>query len=148
MVDRILTPQQELFLERYTNPKSPTFSNAYQSALEAGYSKEYSESITAQMPDWFSENLGDMRRLRKAEKNLEEVQNIDIITEEGKPDPQLIEKRTKVDMFLAERLNKNKYSTKVETEHSGKIGLDLNDEQFERIIRARAEKLNNQEISE
>lgn len=118
---RLLTPQQELFLASYTNPKSMTFSNALQSALKAGYAQEYSESITAQMPEWLSENLGDMRRLVKAEKNLEEVQNILIYNLEGKPDPQLIDKRTKVDMFLAERLNKQKYSTKTELEGNLKI---------------------------
>lgn len=122
-LDRILTPQQELFLERYTNPKSPTFGNATQSALEAKYSKEYADNITSLMPDWLSEYMGDMRRLKKAEKNLTEVQEIDIINEGGKPDPQLIEKRTKVDMFLAERLDKNKYSTRQEV--TGKDGKDL-----------------------
>lgn len=120
MSDKILTPQQELFLERYTNPKSPTFSNAYQSALGAGYKEEYSQNITALMPDWLLENIGDMKRLRKAEKNLEEVQNLMIYDEQGKPDPQIIDKRTKVDMFFAERLNKNKYSTKVEQDITSK----------------------------
>ncbi len=116
MSDKLLTPQQELFLERYTNPKSPTFSNALQSALAAGYSQEYSESITHQLPDWLSENLGDLKRLRKAEKNLDEVQNIDIYNEDGKVDAQLVDKRTKVDMFYAERLAKQKYSTRTETD--------------------------------
>lgn len=109
-----LTPQQESFLAFYTNPKSPTFSNAYQSALKAGYKKEYAESLTAQLPEWLSENLGDMRRLRKAEKNLEEVQNFNVVDEEGKIDTNLLDKRIKVDLFLAERLNKQKYSTRSE----------------------------------
>lgn len=112
--ERLLTPQQELFLERYTNPKSPTFGNATQSALEAKYSQTYSENITDAMPEWLLENIGDMKRLVRAEKNLTEVQNLPIFDLEGKPDTQLIEKRTKVDMFIAERLNKNKYSTKTE----------------------------------
>ena len=105
-MEKLLTPQQELFLSYYTNPKSETFSNTYQSALKAGYSEEYSQNITGQLPDWLSESISDMKRLRKAEKNLDEVQNIEIYNEEGKPDPQLIDKRTKVDMFIAERLNK------------------------------------------
>jgi hypothetical protein len=127
-LNRILTPQQELFLERYTNPKSPTFGNAMQSALTAGYAQEYAENITHLMPEWLSENLGDMRRLKKAEKNLTEVQNIEVINEEGKPDAQLIEKRTKVDMFLAERLDKTKYSTRQEL--TGKNGGELVPTQF------------------
>ena len=119
-MEKLLTPQQELFLSYYTNPKSETFSNAYQSALKAGYSEEYSQNITGQLPDWLSESISDMKRLRKAEKNLDEVQNIEIYNEEGKPDPQLIDKRTKVDMFIAERLNKNKDSTR--SEHTGAGG--------------------------
>lgn len=116
IMNRLLTPQQELFLERYTNPKSPTFSNAKKSALEAKYSETYADNITTLMPDWLLENIGDMKRLKRAERNLSEVQNLEIIDAEGKIDTNLIDKRTKVDMFLAERLNKNKYSTKTETD--------------------------------
>lgn len=123
MENKLLTPQQELFLERYTNPKSPTFGNATQSAKDSGYSDTYAENITDAMPDWLLENIGDMKRLRRAEKNLEEVQNIQIYNEEGKLDANLIDKRTKVDMFIAERLNKDKYSTR--QEQTGKGGKDL-----------------------
>jgi hypothetical protein len=119
-MDRLLNPQQELFLERYTNPKSITFSNAVQSALSAGYSENYANNITGLMPDWLLENIGDMKRLKRAEKNLDEVQNLPIVDEEGKVDVQLIEKRNKVDMFLAERLNKEKYSTKTNTDLTSK----------------------------
>jgi hypothetical protein len=122
-MERLLTPQQEQFLDFYTNPKSETFSNATQSALKAQYSQTYSENITDAMPDWLLENIGDMKRLKKAEKNLSEVQNIEIRNEEGKLDPQLIEKRTKVDIFVAERLNKNKYSPRLE--NTGENGKDL-----------------------
>ena len=68
---RLLTPQQELFLASYTDPKSSTFGNALQSALKAGYTREYSESITAQLPDWLSESLGRSRIIMKAERNLD-----------------------------------------------------------------------------
>lgn len=122
-MDRILTPQQELFLERYTNPKSPTFGNAKQSALEAKYSETYADNITTLLPDWLLENIGDMKRLKRAEKNLDEVQNLDIVDEEGKLDVNLIDKRTKVDMFLAKALDKKKYSDRVE--HTGADGKDL-----------------------
>ena len=123
MSDKLLTPQQEKFLANYTNPKSEFFGNAKQSALDAGYEETYADNITTLMPDWLFENIGDMKRLRKAEKNLDEVQNLDIFNEKGKPDVQLIDKRTKVDMFLAERLNKNKYSARSEV--TGKDGKDL-----------------------
>lgn len=66
-----LTPQQQLFLKYYLDPKSPTFGNALQSALKAGYAQEYAESITYKMPDWLSENVGKATLLNKANKNLE-----------------------------------------------------------------------------
>jgi hypothetical protein len=119
----LLTPQQELFLAEYTNPKSDNFGNAVQSALKAGYTENYANNITGLMPEWLFENIGDMKRLRKAEKNLDEVQNIQIYNEEGKLDANLVDKRTKVDMFIAERLNKDKYSTR--QEQTGKGGKDL-----------------------
>jgi len=122
-METLLNPQQELFLSYYTDPKSETFSNACQSAIKAKYSKEYAENITSLMPGWLSESMGDMKRLRKAERNLDEVQNLPIIDSEGKVDVNLIDKRTKVDMFMAERLNKAKYSTR--TEQTGKDGKDL-----------------------
>jgi len=117
---QLLNPKQELFLYHYTNPKSETFSNAVQSALKAGYTDNYANNITGLMPDWLFEYIGDMRKLRKAEKNLDEVQNISIYNEDGKPDAQLIEKRTKVDFFLAETIGKEKYSKRAEL--TGKNG--------------------------
>ena len=49
---KLLTPQQEIFLSEYTNPKSPNFGNAVQSALKAGYEETYANNITGLMPDW------------------------------------------------------------------------------------------------
>ena len=121
-----IDPRQASFVAYYLDPKSETYSNCLQSALKAGYEQEYAENLLNIMPKWLSESMdisGDMRRLRKAEKNLDEVQNIPIYDEKGLPDPQLIDKRTKVDMFIAERLNKTKYSTR--NELVGKDGKDL-----------------------
>lgn len=139
MADRLLTLQQENFLAYYTNPKSDTFSNALQSGLKAGYSQEYSESITHQLPDWLSENLGDLKRLRKAEKNLEEVQNIEIYNQDGVIDPQLVQQRTKVDFFIAERIGKQKYSTR--SELTGAEGKDLIPDTFNEEEKAELLKL-------
>lgn len=68
-----LNPQQIEFLVAYTNPRSPTWGNALQSALKAKYSQEYAETITAQMPEWLSENLGKNKLVQKAEKNLDKA---------------------------------------------------------------------------
>lgn len=114
MVDRLLTPQQELFLKYYTDPKSNTFSNALQSGLKAGYSQEYSENITALLPDWLSESIGDQKMIAKAEKNLKQVQDLEVLNDEGKVITDVLRERTKVDMFIVERLNKKKYSQRQE----------------------------------
>lgn len=118
-----LNPQQILFLASYTNPKSETFGNALQSALKAGYTREYSESLTAQMPDWLSENLGKTKQLKKAEDNLEEVQNLNIKDDEGKIVGEILRERTKVDLFIAETVGKANYSKR--SELTGKDGQDL-----------------------
>lgn len=67
----ILNEQQKTFLNALLDPKSNTWGNYLQSGLKAGYSQEYSESISYQMPDWLSENLGKTKLVQKAEKNLE-----------------------------------------------------------------------------
>lgn len=120
----LLNSKQADFLFYYTNPKSATFSNAYRSALKAGYSEAYAKNITDQLPDWLMENLGDTIRLKRAERNLSEVQEIPLRDEEGKfIDPALLNQRNKVDMFLAKALNKDKYAERREL--TGKDGKDL-----------------------
>lgn len=114
---RVLTPQQELFLSNYLNPKSDTFSNATQSAIKAGYGKEYAENITHEMPDWLSENLGDMKRLRKAEKVLDEI------LEYPSNEPSYIKVKQDTAKFFAKALDKKKYSER--QEHTGADGKDL-----------------------
>lgn len=123
MEDRLLTPQQELFLAEYVNPRSDNFGNATQSALKAGYSKEYAENITHLMPDWLSESIGDMKRLRKAEKILDKTLDMEAIDENGKVDNQLLKTQTDTAKFFAERLNKTKYSSR--SEIGGPNGTEL-----------------------
>ena len=109
-----LNPQQQEFLASYINPSSPTFGNALQSALKAKYSQEYSESITAQLPAWLEESLGKSRRLKKAEDNLDEVQNLPIEDHNGKIQGEVLRERTKVDIFIAETIGKVTYSKRNE----------------------------------
>lgn len=102
MPNSLLDPKQELFLSVYTNPKSPTFGNALQSGLKAGYSQEYSESITHQMPDWLSDNLGKLKRLQKALKVLDETLEMEYKDEDtGKIDSQIAKLRADVAKFIA-----------------------------------------------
>lgn len=125
-------PRQSLFLAAFLDPKSDTFSNALQSGLKVGYSQEYSETITAQMPAWLSESLGDQSMLAKAERNLNEFLDLDI-TEEiitmigpikdpvtgeylRKRVPKLMALKQDTSKFVAERLGRKRYGAKGETE--------------------------------
>lgn len=121
--EKLLTPQQELFLANYTNPKSKTFSNALQSALEAGYAQEYAESITSQLPDWLSENLGDFNRLKRAEKLLDKILEMEAVDEEGKTDNALLANQMKAITLVAKGIGKGKYSER--QEHTGADGEKL-----------------------
>lgn len=120
MADSILTPQQEKFLAAYTDPSSKTYSNAYKSALEAGYSEEYSQNITGQLPDWLSEAISDTKLLRKAEKRLNQILDLEPVTEDGKTDNYLIANQMKAVTLVAKGLGKNKYSER--TEQTGPEG--------------------------
>lgn len=124
-----LTPQQELFLSYYINPKSETFANAYASAIKAKYEDSYARNISGEMPDWMRENLGDMQMLRKAErvldKTLEDDYAVQPVFVEGEEvgeqvNPALSKIQQDSAKFIAERLNKQKYSTR--QEHTGKDG--------------------------
>jgi hypothetical protein len=124
MADRLLTPQQEKFLENYTNPKSDTFSNAMQSAIKAGYKESYADNILALMPDWLCDYIGDMSRLKKAEKKLDEILEIPAVDPEGKVDNSLLANQIKVASLYAKGLGKHKYSER--SELTGANGEKLN----------------------
>lgn len=113
-----LTPQQQLFLSGYLDPKSETWSNALQSALKAGYSQEYSESITAQMPSWLSESLGDASLTSKALVNLSDALDGALDQEGGTKHIQWKATETTLKAML-----KDKFANR--TELTGKDGKDL-----------------------
>lgn len=139
-----LNPQQEAALFYYTDPLSLTWGNLYQSLIKAKYSETYAKNFTQFMPEWLLDNIGDSKRLNRAEKNLAEIQNLEIRDKDGKIDTAIIVQRTKVDMFIAERLNKAKYSTR--SEFTGKGGKDLtpssledlSNDELENILKARS----------
>lgn len=114
-----LTPQQQAFLGHYLNPKSPTWSNAYQSAIKAGYKEEYAKTITAQMPDWLSENINDSKMLVKANRNLDMALDglLDDPEKGGKP------LQLKATELTLKGLQKTKWSDRVE--HTGADGKEL-----------------------
>lgn len=110
-----LTPQQQLFLSYYLDPKSETWSNAYQSAKKAGYAEEYAQNITHLMPDWLSDAIGDSILVQKALHNLNEFLSTN--------DEKLQSIKADITKFTLKGLQKNKFSER--TEHTGKDGKDL-----------------------
>lgn len=115
-----LDPRQLLFREYYTNPLSKTFSNAYRSALEAGYSEEYAGAITNPSigNEWVAEIMGDLERLKKAEKVLTKTLDMDPGDDANK-----MRVQTDVAKFVAKGLAKQKYSDRHEL--TGPDGKDL-----------------------
>lgn len=108
-----LTPQQQLFLNAYLDPQSPTWSNAYQSALKAGYSEDYAENITGQMPNWLSEKLGETQLVTTALNNLAAT----LLSE----NPNLQWDATK---FTLKGLKSDKFSERSKVEHEGTIKVE------------------------
>lgn len=127
MADRLLTPQQENFLAYYTDPRSETFSNALQSALRAGYTEEYANNITSLLPDWLSESMGDLSRLRRAEKRLDQILDLEPVDKEGNVDNALIANQMKGINLVAKGIGKNKYSERTELTGAKGGAIEVND---------------------
>lgn len=115
-------PRQQLFLAGYLDPKSSTFSNAYQSAIKAGYEEEYAKTILSQDLDWLSESLGDLSRLKRAEKRLDQILDLEAVDGEGKIDNSLLANQMKAITLVAKGIGKEKYSEKVQQEHTNPDG--------------------------
>ena len=116
-------PRQAKFLEYYLDTNSDTYSNALQSGLKAGYSQEYSESLTAQMPDWLSESLGDDKLVDLAEKALLEALTYLTVDENGKVDSGAGRLKLDAVKLVLKGLKKEKYSERME--QTGADGKDL-----------------------
>lgn len=121
-------PRQAEFLKNYLDPKSATYSNALQSALKAGYEQEYAENITHLEPNWLSEAIGTEQMVKKAERNLNKILDMNVVSEEGKVDTGVLKVVADTSKFVTERLAKDKYSSKQVTEHTGKVEIVDNSE--------------------
>lgn len=116
-------PRQAEYIKNYFDPASETYANSLQSALKAGYTQEYSESLTAQMPDWLSERLGDDKLVELAEKALLEALGYITVDEEGKIDAGAGRLKLDATKLVLKGLKKDKYSERVE--QTGKDGQPL-----------------------
>lgn len=114
-----LTPQQQLFLKSYIDPKSTTWGNAMQSAIKAGYTDEYAKVMISRDLDWLSENVKKNNLVIKAEKNLETA------LEGGLDDPEKGKKdiQWKATELTLRTLRKEDYTER--TEVTGKDGKDF-----------------------
>lgn len=139
-----LDSRQTLFITYYFDPTSETFSNGYRSALKAGFSEEYATVLMSRMPPWIqSEKVKFNAMLEVAERNLldaltmsEEVPAMGPFgplvkkvpvgkKERGKKQKtkevpimvrsmKIVELKNKTSQFVAERLNKKRWSTRQE----------------------------------
>jgi len=109
-----LDPRQIEFLKYYLDVNSETFGNAYQSAIRAKFSEEYAKNIASRGLKWVSEGVRDDAKLL-----LKAIRNLDKLLDEEE------DKKVKADItkFVAERLGKNKFSTR--QEYTGKNGEQL-----------------------
>lgn len=124
-----LDPRQEATIAYYIDPKSETFGNLLKSALKAGYKESYAISMYSKA-EWLPEKGRDMLMLEKAENNLNEfltmsTSQLRVVGDEAIEviDPQLAKIKQDTTKFVAERLGKNKYSTR--NELTGKDGKEL-----------------------
>lgn len=129
----MFTPQQIAFIEYYFNPESDTFSNLTQSGVKAGFEFNYAENLNSLMPKWFKtaiEIYRDEDFLKDIDDELKKIAKMETISHVKvgdevviKQDPSLLKIKQDTLKFLAERLNKDKYSTR--SELTGKDGKKL-----------------------
>ena len=134
-----LDPRQLSMLEFYMDPKSPTFCNIRQSSIRAGFGEEYAVHV-GQTP-WFQDaQITRKEMLMKAERNLNEALDLDVVEQAvgafgplvekdtGKPimkrNVKVMELKHDASKFIASRLGKSDgYSER--TEVTGKDGQSL-----------------------
>lgn len=139
-----LDPRQVLFIKYYFDPSSETFANCVQSGLRAGFSEEYSIILMSRMPKWVqSGKVKFDAMLQMAENNLLDALTMDPQVQAMGPfgplykrvpvgkkvrgkkqkmreEPimitsmKIVELKNKTSQFVAERLNKKRWSMRTE----------------------------------
>lgn len=133
-------PRQTKFLAYYFDPKSETYSDCKNSALKAGYAIEYAENLFHLMPEWVSAAIERRKRiLNKAERNLEEILDLDVT--DRKIRPALLGIKSDVSKFASERLGKKHYSKRTELTDGDGRPLMLPEEERKKIDAIFAENL-------
>ena len=73
----------QLFIQHFLDPHSDTFANVRGSAIRAKFAESYADNLLALMPEWLKTVIGfyrdkHERMVAKAERNLEEILDMDI----------------------------------------------------------------------
>lgn len=101
----LLSPQQKICWDGYSNPKSKTFGNATQSALAAGYAMNTARIITRY--DWFKHRLIRLNLLGKAEKVLDKTLSMETQDSKGREQADLLRIQNDSAKFIAKTLGKD-----------------------------------------
>jgi hypothetical protein len=113
-------PREQIMWDNYVKSIAEGKENAYKSAIDAGYEESNAKNIT--MREWFKERLRKLKRkemLSKAERNLDEMLDLDTYDEKGKNNPQLLNIKKDVSVTIAKTLGKDDgYSEKKEIDHT------------------------------
>lgn len=128
-----INPKAEIFTQFFLSPTSTTFMNARGSAIRAGYSEHYASNMTVQRPKWYVAitESADYRRAKMldlAEKNL--LNSVESYSED-KDERKIKHDATK---FIAERLGKDKYSTRQEVTGADGKRLFSNEQRASAVI--------------
>lgn len=110
-----ITVPQGTFIKAFLDPQSPTLLDPQKSAEVANHNSPTAYSLAQLKTKWFKEFAEESPLLKKAEQNIAEILDLSVT------DFEHAQTVAKVSMFVAERLGKQRYSTRQElTAEDGK----------------------------
>jgi len=118
-------PREQIMWDIYVTKMAKGIENAYEAAIEAGYEPTTAKNVT--LTGWYKERKAKLKRkemFSKAERNLDNVLDLDTIDEKGNISPQLLKIKTDVSTIIVKSLGKEEGYTD-RTEHTGKNGESL-----------------------
>jgi len=110
-IEDLKDPRQLRTIALWRNPKSETFGNLRASAIQAGYSETYADNLTQLRPVWLSLSVErDIERVKRAERNLDNIIDVDIDLNNKQYDIDLVKLQADVSKFVLKTLAKAKYT--------------------------------------
>lgn len=132
----LFIPMEQInFANAFLSPESPTTLNIAKSAKQANLPLSTAQSLAQLKTKWFKELAEESPLLHKAEENLAQILDLPVT------DYDHGQTVAKVSMFVAERLGKQRYSTRNEV--TGENGKDIipREEVEMRIINLRKKQI-------